>query len=80
MTTVAADGISQIAQYVTLLPLASLCDCEQTSSRDFSVAATITETDFAPLDGRAQDPLRYIVGRLHSLLFQKREQPFKVDK
>ena len=67
MTAVAADGISQIAQYVTLLPLASLRDREQTCSRDFAVAATVAETDLAPLDGSAQDSLGYVVGRLHAV-------------
>src|ERR1017187_337896 len=70
----AAYGIGEVAQYVALLPLASLRDSEQAGSGDFAVAAAVAETDLAPLDGGAQDPLRYIVGRLHSLTFQKREQ------
>jgi hypothetical protein len=30
--------------------------------------------------GRAQGPFGYIVGRFHSLFFQKCEQPMEVDK
>src|ERR1039457_1374966 len=45
-----------------------------------AVAAAVAETDLAPLNGGAQGPFRYIVGRLDSLVFQKREQPFEVNE
>ena len=50
---VAADGFGQIAQDVALLPLAGLCDGEQTRGRDFPVAAATAEADLAPLHRRA---------------------------
>ena len=70
---VAAYGVSKVTQYVPLLPLASLSDREQAGSGDFAIAAAVAETDLAPLYGSAQDPFGYIVGRLHSLYFQKCE-------
>jgi hypothetical protein len=62
-----AYGVSQIAQHVALLPLATLCDCEQASRGEFALAAAVAEADLPPLHRRAQDPLRRIVGRLYSL-------------
>ena len=65
---------------MTLLPLAGLSDSEQAGSGDFAVAAAVAKTDLAPLNGGTQSPLRYIVGRLDSLVFQKCEQSFEVNE
>jgi hypothetical protein len=77
---VASYGSGEVSQYVALLPLASLSDRKQAGRGDFAVAAAVAETDLAPLDGRAQNAFDYVIGRLHSLLFQKREQPFEVNE
>ena len=56
---------------MTLLPLAGLSHSEQAGCGDFAVAAAVAETNLPPLDGRAQDPFRYVIGRLHSFDFQE---------
>ena len=55
------------------LSFAGLCDRQQAGRGDLAVATAVAEADFAPLDSRAQDSLCYVVGRLHSILFQERE-------
>ena len=49
---------------MTLLPLAGLSHSEQAGCGDFAVAAAVAETNLPPLDGRAQDPFHYVIGRL----------------
>jgi len=72
--------VREVSQHVALLPFAGLCDGEQAGSGDFAVAAAVAETDLAPLDSRAQDPLCYVVGRLHSFLFQECEVEGKCQR
>src|ERR1039457_7100687 len=78
LTTMAAYGISEVVQYVALLPFATLGDGEQASSGDFAVPAAVAEADLPPLHRRPQGLLRGIVGRLYALVLQKREKPFEV--
>ena len=62
----AAYGIREVAQYVALLPFATLRDGEQTGSGDFAVPAAVAEADLPPLHRRPQGLFRGIVGRLYA--------------
>src|SRR6201982_227766 len=70
----------EIAQRVTLLPLAGLGDREEAGRGDFPTATAIAETDLAPLHRRPQRPLGLVVGRLDALLFDKGKQSLAVNE
>jgi hypothetical protein len=68
----ATYGISEIAQHAALLDLAALRDGKQSGRGDFAVSAAVAEADLPPLHSRAQCPFHYMIGRLYSVMLQKR--------
>ena len=77
-TAVAYNGRSEVAQNMQPLHPAGLRDGQQASDCYFPLCAAVAETDFAPLDSRAQRPFNRVVGGLHAGLFQERKQALKV--
>ncbi len=75
-----AHCVSEVDQDVALLSLAGLGYGEQPGGGDFAMATAVAETDLAPLHGHTQHPLHRVVGRLHSLVVEEREEPFEVNE
>jgi hypothetical protein len=53
---------------------------EQTRNRDFTLDPAASEADLAPLHGAAKRSFGDVIGRLHALVSQKGEEPFKMPQ
>lgn len=56
--------------------MTGLGDGQQAGRGQFAVGAAVAEADLAPLHPRAQRPLRAVIGRLDTVVFEEREEPF----
>jgi hypothetical protein len=62
---------------LSILHAAGTCDREQARDGDFTLGASASEADLAPLHGAPERSLGAVVGRLHALVAEKGKEPFK---